>query len=276
MKLYHYTKFDTFIYDILPKMRLKFFPFSTSNDPFEFAFPCTVDFNQFVIANYNEILNEYERQLLKYKMICFCKDSRNIEGFKLPTMWAHYAEKHCGICIEINLEKLNFQGFKKGTIIKESVHYNDNEKAKRITFQSSETIGNVLVNELILKGVLTGLKEYESSFLFYKLSDWKTENEYRIIYKKESNEDVFLDINDAISCVYVGVRESKKMHKSVKLDILEHLIEEKNKHRNQKIEIFTMENLMENGLPKYFSVNSKDTAFLREMNKKLEEKRRNN
>lgn len=276
MKLYHYTKFDTFIYDILPKMQLKFFPFSSSNDPFEFSFPSTTDFNQFVIANYNEILNEFERQHLKYKMICFCKDRRNIEGFKLPTMWAHYAEKHSGICIEINLEKLNFQGFKKGTIIKRSVHYNINKNAKRITFQSSETNGNVLVNELVLKGVLNSLKEYESSFLFYKLSDWKMENEYRIVYKIEGNEDVFLDINDAISRIYVGVRESKKMHKSVKLEILEHLIAEKNKRRKQKIEIFTMDNLMENGLPKYFSFNSKDTKFLREMNKKIEEKRKNN
>ena len=276
MKLYHYTKFDTFIYDILPKMQLKFFPFSSSNDPFEFSFPCTMDFNQFVIANYNEILNEFDRQLLKYRMICFCKDSRNIDGYKLPTMWAHYAEKHSGICIEFNIEKLNFQYFKKGTIIKRSVHYNNNKNAKRITFQSSETNGNVLVNELVLKGVLNSLKEYESSFLFYKLSDWKTENEYRIVYKTESNEDIFLDINDAISCIYVGVRESKKMHKSVKLEILEHLIEEKNRHRKQKIEIFTMDNLMENGRPKYFSCNSEDTKFLREINNKIEEKRRNN
>ena len=239
MKLYHYTTFETFVYRILPKMQLKFFPFSSSNDPFEFSRLFRTYISKFSLHHHNEIVEEYNRQLNKYKFICFSKDKGDIQGFKLPTMWAHYGEKHNGVCLEIDIDKLDFSIFNE-SIIKASVIYDVPDPKDLVLFGSPKQSENA--QEFIRRSISEHIKDWESTNLFTKLNDWEIENEYRIVYTNDDNDEHYLDINNALTNVYLGIRASQNWLESVKLRILEHQIDETNKMIGREIQIKFLEN----------------------------------
>lgn len=240
MKLYHYTKFDTFIYEILPKMQLKFFPFSGSNDPFEFSRLFQIDVSDFSNRHRDEIADEYFRQMNKYKFVCFSKDRHNVPGFKLPTMWAHYGEKHNGVCLEIDSKKIDFSIFKKGEIIKKPVKYDTPDSENKIVL--GVPIQNEPITDFIRRSIFEHVEKWESENLFTKLKDWKIENEYRIVYKNDDCDEYYLDISRALTHVYLGIRASQNWSNSVKLEVLDHLVKEKNKNIQREIKIEFLDN----------------------------------
>jgi len=249
MKIYHYTKFETFTSYILPEMRLRFNPFSGCNDPFEFFISCEIGINSFTIQYYQELANEYNRQLEKYKFICYSKDkdSRHPNGFKLSTMWAHYGQNHDGICIELDSKKLDYSQFKKDTIIRKSVRYSRKNSIGTINSHFPEMNINETIEDYIRRGILNSVKAWESSSLFTKLPDWRIEKEYRVVYKSNDKKFEYLDISKAITSVYLGVRASIKRQDSDKLRIMEKLIDEKNKERDEKIVLNIMYNTTDKG-----------------------------
>ena len=259
MKLYHYTKFDTFIDDILPKMQLKFFPFASSNDQFEFSRLFRIDVSEFSIRYGKEIAEVYFRQMNKYKFICFSKDKGKNPGFKLPTMWAHYGEKHNGVCLEIESDKLDFSTFKKSSIIKGPVRYYVPDSEKVVLGDQKEDEND---KEFIERSINEHIKKWESINLFTKVKDWSIENEYRIVYKNDDNDEHYLEINNALTNVYLGTRASQNWSDSVRLGILEHQINEKNEQINGEIKIYYLDN-------EGHVINSKDpvsSRFIRENN----------
>lgn len=263
MKLYHYTGFDTFIYYILPEMRLKFFPFSTSNDPFEFSRLFQIDLSDFSIQYGNELAKEYFNQMNKYRFVCFSKSKANIEGYKLPTMWAHYGEKHNGVCLEIDLEMLDLKNFKKGSIIKKQVRYGISTSENKIILGLPRTNENI--NEFIRRSISEHIKTWELTNLFTKLKDWKIENEYRIVYKDDNDSEQFIDISNALTKVYLGIHASQNWQDSTKLKILDHLIGEKNRRLNKEIKL----EYLRNESHKLDSTNLHDIRFVFEKNKEL-------
>jgi len=237
MKLYHYTKFETFVSYILPELQLRFNSFSECNDPFEFNISCVLDVNQFTHKYYREIAKAYEMELKEYRFTCFCKDKDMLDpdGYKLPTMWAHYGQNHEGICIEIDSEKLDYRPFTPGSIIKESVNYSrENSLGSINSYFPIQNIGET-IEEYIQRGIKFCVKAWETTSLFTKLSDWQIENEYRIVHKSCNPKYEFLDISEAVTAIYLGVRASGKKQDSDRLRILEKLIDEKNKNRDEKI-----------------------------------------
>ncbi len=237
MKLYHYTKFEPFVSYILPELKLRFNPFSECNDPFEFNISCILDVTQFTHMHYREIAKAYEMELNEYKFICFCKDKDNLypDGYKLPTMWAHYGQNHEGICIEIDSEKLDYSRFVPGSIIKESVNYSKENSFNTInSYFPFQNIGET-IEEYIQRGIKSSVKAWETTSLFTKLPDWQIENEYRIVHKSSDPKSEFLYISEAVTAIFLGVRASSRKQDSEKLKILEKLIDEKNKNRDVKI-----------------------------------------
>lgn len=268
MKLYHYTKFDTFIYDILPNMKLKFFSFSGSNDPFEFSRLFQIDLSDFSIQYRDEIANEYFRQMDKYRFVCFSKDRRDVPGFKLPTMWAHYGEKHKGVCLEIDLDKIDFSIYKKGSIIKKSVKYDIPDSESKVILGTP--VQNETPTDFIRRSISEHVEKWESANIFTKLKDWKIENEYRIVYKNDDNDEHYLDISQALTHVYLGINASKNWSNSVKIEVLSHLIKEKSIKIQREIKFEFLQNEAE----KINSNNFEDRKLCKKLNTELSERTR--
>lgn len=209
MKLYHYTKFETFIYKILPEMQLKFSPFLECNDPFEFYQSIRINLIGSEFEKANQYFTGFEDQIKKYKFLCFCKNSKEREGWQLPTMWAHYGDYHNGICLEFESELFDLDKKDK----RRSIAYKRNIPE----FSNMQINPNIPMKNQIedyIKGNL---------LLYKKLNHWRIENEYRI--SRNTDKD-FLKINTALTCVYLGLRASENGINSTKAKILERLFQD--------------------------------------------------
>ena len=223
MKLYHYTSFEKFVYLILPKMQLKFSPFSGCNDPFEFYKAIKIKLSRSTLfGTMNKLSEEFEKQIKEYCLICFSQevDKRGIKGWQLPTMWAHYGDNHNGVCLEFDFEPTKLQGYGEHSKI-EYV-----ESIPEIAPFDDVPRGNE--DEWIESAIPKHIEELKSITFFKKLNDWGVENEYRIISKANKCQNYFLPINEALKVVYLGFRASEGGVKSIKAKILYGLLNELN------------------------------------------------
>jgi len=175
---------------------------SNLNDPFEL--------NALYIDE--ERLNQYNWPIAEVKEI--------FEGFKgsfligsftthlndcLP-MWAHYANNHCGICVE-------YAVIDPTNLYKVSYEYSRVPIAVIITN---------IINEYYLEEnegkVCEDTRKYISSLLHsacIKDKSWEYEDEYRILHiniNKEKNGDLvnLIDIGLKMSAIYLGINCSKE------------------------------------------------------------------
>lgn len=89
MKIYHYTKYDTFIDKILPNKQLKFGDFKETNDPSEFIRYCNIAELNVPPKRREQFKQSFFKEIFTYKPLCFSMDSEKQEGWQLPCMWAH-------------------------------------------------------------------------------------------------------------------------------------------------------------------------------------------
>ena len=100
-------------------------------------------------------------------------------------MWGHYGDKRKGVCIELDFSKLNFTQ----NMIWGNVRYTNELKA---------TI-DIPYNLNSKKDIRNFIMKNKKEIFFTKSTDWKGENEFRIV----SNNRDYLDISNAISAIYV-------------------------------------------------------------------------
>ncbi|MBD5258384.1 MAG: DUF2971 domain-containing protein [Barnesiella sp.] len=178
-RLYHFTSFDTFM-KIWLSGKLLFGNVQKVNDLQEAAFPVSTGNMQ-----HWAVMQKFRELRLKYKQISLCMDYDSyIWGCMSTQMWAYYADKSQGVCIELDFSKLNFPE----NCIHGPVKYRNvtNEVTLDPKISTAKDI-----SKFILKN--------KSKLFFTKQFTWKGENEYRIV----SNSDEALDISSAISCIYV-------------------------------------------------------------------------
>jgi hypothetical protein len=270
MKLYHYTKFDTFIYHILPKMELRLGPLEGSNDPIEFSPTYTLDGNVFTEEHHERIFEKIRERQKQYKFLCFCMDTK-LEGYKIPPMWAHYAENHNGVCIELDSSKLP-----------KTITSNEKYTGKRVSYKNKiyfPTINsffpirndNEEINNYLDRGVICADNFFREKHLFRKLPVWKYEKEYRIVYKSSSNEEVFIDIKDAITKVYLGTRAAFHESQKQKFEIVDLLLEKHKEKTGKEIELRTMKTSNNNDQLVFEKFDLKDYWECEEANKKCGE-----
>jgi hypothetical protein len=104
------------------------------------------------IAEHFELRKAYDQGV-------FCLSSR----YDSPLMWSHYADQHRGICVEFDVSKLP-----AGTI--RGVRYGDSREVRASAIQSWLRDDNVGARQ-----------EIESACLLTKSTDWKYEEEYRLL-----------------------------------------------------------------------------------------------
>ena len=139
MKLYHYMD-SKYGLENLQARRIKASTFDSLNDPFELSGINTID------KSIRSALKEMKKRVTsKFCILCFSKIWSN------PVQWAHYAENHRGICIELQLS--------------------DKDDAQKVNY----------VSERLGENIITGDSTFSEKLLLTKFKHWQYEQEYRVI-----------------------------------------------------------------------------------------------
>lgn len=177
-KLYHYTKLNCAIQIILSNS-LKFGRLGDMNDVNE-------AYKRISYAYRTSVKTEnVQNELKRYRQISLTMDGSSYQGFDISAMWGHYAEKGKGVCLVFDKRKL----LKCLSSDMHSCKVNYKRKFKGYIHINSENIGK-------------SLERKQKEFFFTKSSDWKYEQEFRIITKIDSgSDDLFLDFKDSLIAV---------------------------------------------------------------------------
>lgn len=228
--LYHYTKASTALDYILKNRSLRLSKYTSTNDPKETK---TWQFN----LGTNE-----ERDLGKYKMdeesawlsrelkerarlACFCMDSPPLSGSHLddifkrgfckPRMWAQYAERHSGVCLVFDRRRLaqaiEEQIASKHLVVFGPVKYIDRGIVPNL-YRDQEYMINIDVLESVGRDAYPQLhlRTHVRSLFFEKMTDWNSECEWRWVAFSGTDEDLYVNFDDALVGLMFGEDTSEK------------------------------------------------------------------
>lgn len=196
-RLYHFTSFDSFV-KIWLSGKLLFGEVQKVNDLQESDFPVSTTNPQ-----HWAVIQRFRELRLQYRQISLTMDYDSyIWGCMSTQMWAYYADKSQGVCIQLDFDKLSIPQ----TALHASVKYRNYTNGVQLDHKLATT-----------KDIRRFIVRNKTKLFFTKQFTWKGENEYRIV----SDSDDALDISEAISCIYVSNTDS------VNFDLLVKLIDNK-------------------------------------------------
>lgn len=197
MRLYYFTSYEFAINDIKEK-RIKISLLKDVNDPYE------VSALKVSRKNRKELIpTEFLFSRENIGLICFSS------SYECPLMWAHYAEKHKGVCLVFEVNKVNL--------------YNVKYSTKLLRFDNSRNLG-------------LGDAEKIASTKYYK---WSYEREYRKFVKfdlakfDEITKCYFESFSEDIKLVEVIL--GCKYDKEVLKEMLDYLVSQAELTNNFKI-----------------------------------------
>jgi hypothetical protein len=215
--IYHYTNYNTAIEYILYENTLLFSKVNRTNDPLEFE-------SIIHCAGWNGNIDVDERWRLieigkesnhivknKFKICCFCIDKDIDEftdyvphinkGYCRSRMWSQYGGSHKGVCLVFNKSRL-LEIIKKDfdyVVAEEITYKNDLSNLLDITSIEYETDRDTIPLERV--------KKYIHEYLFQKLADYKSEQEYRIaVYADDESNSTLVNFEDSLVGIILGVR----------------------------------------------------------------------
>lgn len=142
MRVYYMTSIEVALKYILLEQRMKVSRFRDLNDPFELA--CHDAGHRGARQRTRAFIKTADE---KFGLICFS------DNWKSPVMWAHYANKHDGVCLGFDVRDENLT----------CVQYVDS----RLLNPANAKLGN-------------GIK-FIDEMLYHKAQEWKYERELRAI-----------------------------------------------------------------------------------------------
>ena len=174
-RLYHYTSFESFV-KIWLSQKLLMSPAIRMNDILE-RNKLKILENPVYEAPYKDCLNAYKQLSLTMDYDSYKR------GCMSNMMWGHYGKSGEGVCIELDPNRLNF----------EQCIY------KPVEYLPYTPLPPILPTPIQLSEIGAFVNEHLDEFFFQKDEEWRGENEFRVI----SNQIESLDINGAVTCVYV-------------------------------------------------------------------------
>lgn len=222
--LYHYTSAKTAIEHILKDRQLKLGRYINTNDPKETkTWQFSVGTNEKRdLSGYNFTeTSERFTQALKHKtnLACFSMDealtgdhTRDIyaRGFGKSRMWAQYADNHKGVCmvfeksairkaVTAQLRDGRFRLYGGLVIYKNHLITEVNNPVHGFTIDADylEKLG---FDEYLKLHI----ENYHKVLFFEKVTDWSSENEFRVVVFGEREEELFLNIDGTIAGVLFG------------------------------------------------------------------------
>lgn len=156
MRLYYMTSHEIAVNHILPERRMKLSRFQELNDPFELK---AHSLGEKDIRGVTQML---EREYFSRKGIqCFS------DNWRSPVMWAHYAQKHRGICLGFDIP---------------------NDEADPIVRRINYEPNRVHVALDPTKEFLGLTQEFIHLLIYTKAKEWEYEREWRVIANLEHEE----------------------------------------------------------------------------------------
>jgi len=220
--VYHYTRASVAREFILKDRTLRFSSFSRTNDPkeskdweFNLATYQGRDLGGYSFKQTSEWLSAALKS--KAKLACFSLDrppltgdhTRDIlgRGLAKPRMWAQYSENHSGVCLVFDkaiLLEAVMAKFEPMPCLSGPVTYQNHYFVRSL--DPHEFMINVdLLESLGPKDyVIAHLKQHYKALFFEKLLDWRDESEWRIVILADTDDDLYLPIQDALVGVIHG------------------------------------------------------------------------
>ncbi|MBW5377752.1 DUF2971 domain-containing protein [Brachyspira pilosicoli] len=148
-------------------------------------------------------------------------------------MWSHYSDKHKGICIEYNITSI----FSRTNFILKKINYNKifrNDDIKNYLLSNNNIFGNISNNE--------NKKIYNIIDTFIvKSKEWEYEDEYRILFYDEKNENPNgRSIDLPIKSICFGIQTSKE-DKELVYNIVNSINEKRIDYNNDIIKLYQAE-----------------------------------
>jgi hypothetical protein len=228
--LYHYTKAATARDLIFENGTLLFGRYAETNDPKEtktWQFDLGTNFNIDLGAYKMDELSTWLSNELKYsaRLACFSMDTAQLtgdhlqdifkRGFCKPRMWAQYAERHSGVCIVFDRQKLTQQvEARLGSsylVLSGAVRYVDRNIVRNLADQ--QYMINLDVLESLGREAYADrhLKTHYQRLFFEKMNDWRDESEWRWVVFGNANTDLHLDITGCVAGVMFGENTEEKV-----------------------------------------------------------------
>jgi hypothetical protein len=228
--LYHYTKSSTAVDNIFKTRTLLFGRYTETNDPkeaksWEFSLGTNQerDLGRYKIAEVSSWLSAQLKQ--KTRLACFSMDHGPLSGdhmkdvhrrgYAKPRMWAQYGERHTGVCIVFDRQKLlhqiDTQCGSTNLVVSGPVRYQDREVVRGL--DNHEYMVDIDLLETIGRDqyVREHLRTHIQTLFFEKMTDWRDEHEWRSVVFSSADTDLYLELQDAIVGVMFGEDTSEKV-----------------------------------------------------------------
>jgi len=217
MSLFHYTKLDTFLDYIIPSGSLMANNLANMNDPRESynwtfgsvnlpmdkLFPDDYSDNTHIDCQYKF------GQMVKdrFQVICFSGAKHN--GWDNEMMWAHYADRQRGICLEFDEVKL-FSAirdhFPEIRFELQAINYIRNRKQKPWISWNGQ-----ISDEDNLKNFLEILCR---EVTFNKSHFWEKEDEMRLLFLNHPDR-LFIPFEESLKAIHIGLGIPKPQHEGI-------------------------------------------------------------
>lgn len=217
--LYHYTSSEAAILGILANRTIRLSPFQGTNDLWE-SRPLLPNLEgqssvgELSMDETDKIWDDIDRFIRGYsKVACFTQDwelpetvinSDAMRGWSHLSMWAHYGERHAGVCLRFNKARLlsAFDAARGDAVHQFSgeVHYRAAELGVGpygISIEQAEEFG---VDAVALRYAYV----HRDRVFFRKHADWAPESEFRLVRTDLSLDPFYLDISGALTGVVLG------------------------------------------------------------------------
>lgn len=220
-KVYHYTSASTAIYNILTQGQMRLSPFFSVNDPREARRALssiqsrttggadTAAEMRYIWALASEVYNTH------MKVACFTRDfdmpgmpgpfGDEMRGWNHPATWAHYANRHTGVCLEFDRDQLILEFERQLNAEGETFHGDVEYHLNHFSRAIYDAVDQEQMQEFGLDAVLSYFIQTHFQPLFLqKHSDWAAEHEFRLLYKTASTLPVHFYVGQSLTGVYLG------------------------------------------------------------------------
>jgi Protein of unknown function (DUF2971) len=213
---FHYTRLSSAIEGILPKLRLRFSRFSSMRDPRETQWAFATVFTGFEDEDSEPdrlsatLWGTLEHAREDVRILSLTEDdnaSNDIfgRGFARPRLWEQYAGNHVGSCLCLERSALEAAiadsvSAVGGRVFQRSVDYRDAE----IGLHASQFDLNRARGRDADQVIHEHMEEHVDELFFTKLTDWRSESEYRFVTFWRSPEELFVDVSKALKAVLLG------------------------------------------------------------------------
>ena len=200
------------------------------------------------VARIKEVRKYMDRSRASIKLLCFSRDvdfstsnygasytklqeslTRDLRainvigrGFSLPRMWAQYASDNEGVCFIFNKDKILRKVERLGHFFMSgNVEYHPLYSPYRMPVDEFNKTYELITTQYddAIKTMLKDEYQYLKYDLFSKLSDWSSENEYRIILTSNTGEKTvkLKNIREAIDGIVYGANTDDANTKIINL-----------------------------------------------------------